>query len=142
MALVIPVLCLGGIYAGIYTPTEAAATTTVYTILIGFFIYRTLTVKKFKNHLLAAASTTSSIVILIFIFSALSKVFIIAQVSEAMLELMLAISANPVIQLLLLNLILFIMGMIMDDSSAIMISAVVLLPVAKSWVSILTILPP
>lgn len=131
-ALVIPVLCLGGIYAGLYTPTEAAATTTVYTILIGFFIYRTLTRKKFKNHLLAAASTTSSIVILIFIFSALSKVFIIAQVSEAMLELMLTISVNPIVQLCLLNVILFIMGMIMDDSSAIMISAIVLLPVAKS----------
>ncbi len=49
-----------------------------------------------------------------------------------MLELMLAISTSPIIQLCLLNLILFIMGMIMDDSSAIMISAVVLLPVAKS----------
>lgn len=130
-ALVIPILCLGGIYAGIYTPTEAAATTTVYTILIGFFIYKTLTVTKFKSHLLSAASTTSSIVILIFIFSALSKVFIIAQVSEAMLDLMLTISTNHIVLLCLLNLILFIMGMIMDDSSAIMVSAIVLLPVAK-----------
>ncbi|MCP3890113.1 MAG: TRAP transporter large permease [Desulfobulbaceae bacterium] len=128
----IPVICLGGIYAGIYTPTEAAATTTVYTILIGFLCYRTLTVRKFKNHLLSAASVTSSIVILIFIFSALSKVLIIAQVSEAMLELMLAISTNYIVQLCVLNLILFLMGMIMDDSSAIMVSAIVLLPVAKS----------
>ena len=129
--LVIPIICLGGIYAGIYTPTEAAATATVYTILIGFICYRTLTAAKLKGYLLSAASVTSSIVVLIFIFSALSKVLIVTQVSEEMLRVMMAISSDRTVQLIMLNVLMLLMGMIMDDSSAIVVSAIVLLPVAR-----------
>jgi len=130
--LAIPLICLGGIYAGIYTPTEAAATATVYTIIIGFVAYRTLTVVKLKSHLLKAASVTSSIVVLIFIFTALSKVLIVTRVSEEMLQVMLDISGgNRWVQLGMLNLLMLFMGMVMDDSSAMVVSAIVLLPVAK-----------
>ena len=129
--LIIPVICLGGIYAGIYTPTEAAATGTIYTIIIGFICYKTLSIAKLKNSLLSAASVTSSVVILIFIFSAFSKVLIVTQFSELMLRLMLNISTNQFVQLIMLNVLMLLIGMIMDDSSAYIVSAVVLLPVAK-----------
>lgn len=129
--LIIPVICLGGIYAGIYTPTEAAATATFYTIVIGFICYKTLTAVKLRSYLLSAASVTSSVVVLIFVFSALSKVLIVTQVSEEMLKVMMAISSNHYIQLIMLNVLMLLMGMIMDDSSAIVVSAIVLLPVAK-----------
>lgn len=130
-SLVIPWICLGGIYVGLYTPTEAAATATVYTVIIGFIVYKTLTVHKLKSHLLHAASVTSSIVVVIFIFSAMSKVLIVTRVSEDLLRIMLDISSNHYAALIMLNVIMLIMGMIMDDSSAIMVSAIVLLPVAK-----------
>ena len=129
-ALLIPVVCLGGIYAGLYTPTEAAAVGAVYAIFLGLFIYRTLTLKHLGHGLLETGIVTSSIIIVIFFFTVISKVLILVEVSTAILNLMLAISTNLYVQIFLLNLLLFIMGMFIDDASCTMISAVILLPVA------------
>lgn len=132
LALLIPVVCLGGIYAGLYTPTEAAAVGAVYAIILGLFVYRTLTLKHLGHGLLETGIITSSIIIVIFFFTVISKVLILTQVSEAILNMLMAVSTNLYVHIFMLNLLLFIMGMFIDDASCTMISAVILLPVAKS----------
>jgi len=132
LGLLVPVVCLGGIYAGLYTPTEAAGVGALYALFLGLLVYRKINFKKLCANLLSTAEVTASIVVLIFVFSALSKVLIIARVSETLLQLFLAISDNLYVQLAMINLLMVIMGMIMDDSSAILVSAVVLLPVGTA----------
>jgi tripartite ATP-independent transporter DctM subunit len=132
LALLIPVICLGGIYAGFYTPTEAAGAGAIYAILVGWIFYRTLGPKLLGKSLLDTGIITSSIIIVIFFFTVISKVLILTQVSEAILNLLLAISSNLYVQIFMLNFLMFILGCLIDDASVTMISAVILLPVAKS----------
>ncbi len=131
-ALLLPVFCLGGIYAGIYTPVEAAAVGAFYATLISFVVYRTLNFRSFCRCLLNTAILAGSIVIMIFVFSTLTRILIVLQVTEAIVAVINQLSTNLYVQILLLNLLMLLMGTIMDDSSAILMSAIVLLPVAIS----------
>ena len=130
--LLLPLICLGGIYAGLYTPVEAAIMGVVYATLIGFFVYRGLNIKSYANCLLKTAIIAGSIVTLMFVFTTLTKVLIVMQVTQTLLAVLMAISENLYVQILLINLLMILMGMFMDDSSAIITSAIILLPVARA----------
>ncbi|WP_377890371.1 TRAP transporter large permease [Alkalihalobacillus sp. R86527] len=132
LALLMPVIILGGIYGGIFTPTEAAAVAVVYAFIIGVFVYRKITPKVLMKALSEAAITTS-IVMSIIAFAGLfglilSREGIPAQVTDFFVEL----SSNPIVFLLLINLLLIIVGMFMETSASIIILAPILTPVAIS----------
>ena len=130
-ALLLPIIILGGIYGGIFTPTEAAAVATIVALPIGFFVYRTLTIRKLGGTLVEAASIMGAITIVFFFIFMLSRVLIWERMTEAIAGFVLNISSNKIVILAMLNIVMLIMGMLMDDTSGTILAAVVLLPVAK-----------
>jgi len=130
--LFLPFLILVGIYGGIFTPTEAAAVAVVYSIIIGFFVYKDLNSKILWNSLTEAGKLTGSIVIVFFFFFVLSRILVLEHVPDLLVNLLLSISSNRYVLLFMLNIILLITGMIMDDCSALVLAAIIYLPAAQA----------
>lgn len=129
-ALVAPFIILGGIYGGFLTPTEAAAISVIYTIPVGILFYKGLDWKSFKSGLVTAGCTAGVIMIMLLSVMMLSRLYIMENAPQMILNLMMAVTENRMILIFMLNLFLIIIGMLMDDTSAILLTTPVLLPVA------------
>lgn len=130
LSLFLPIFVLGGIYSGFFTPTEAAAMAVFYALVVSLFVYKEITFKNLPSILMASARTSSMVMFIVasgILFSfVLTAERIPSQVSEALL----GSNLTPVMFLLIVNLLLLIVGMFMETSSALLILAPVLLPVA------------
>jgi C4-dicarboxylate transporter DctM subunit len=131
-ALINPVIILGGIYGGFFTPTEAAAIAAVYAFVCGFFIHRELPVKKLIASIANACSTTGTTMVILGCATAFTKILTIEQIPQLITQSILGMSSNPVIILLLINIFLLIVGCFMDTTPAMMVLSPILLPVALS----------
>ncbi|RDE19021.1 TRAP transporter large permease [Motiliproteus coralliicola] len=129
-ALLMPVIMLGGIYGGIFTPTEAAAVALVYTLPVGFLIYKGLTFQSAATAIIKGAVSTGSIIAMIFFLFVMSRVMIMEQVPQQLSDFLIGLSDNPVVILLLINLILIGIGMLVDDVSGSILASIILMPVA------------
>ena len=129
-ALLLPVFILGSIYSGIATPTEAAAIAFVYTVVVGFVFYRGLTLRNFPKAIGRAAVTTGSIIAVLFFLFVMSRAMILEQVPKDVADALIALTENRIFVLLMINVILLLIGMIVDDVSGSVLAAIVLLPVA------------
>jgi C4-dicarboxylate transporter DctM subunit len=130
LSLLLPLFVLGGIYGGIFTPTEAAAMAVLYAVLLAVFVYRELTIKDLGSVLLGSARTSAMVMFIIangilFTF-VLTSERIPGQVADGLLGLEL----NKWAFLLVVNLMLLVVGCFMETSSAILIIAPILLPIA------------
>jgi len=128
-ALLLPVIVLGGIYGGVFTPTEAAGIASIYCIIIGFFVYKTLSPRMFIDSLVNSITTTGVIVLMVFFVMILSKLYVMENVPQRLVTLLFGLSENPYIILLLVNVFLLILGMLMDDFSGTLLAAALLFPV-------------
>lgn len=126
--LMLPFIVLGGIYGGMMTPTEAAAISVLYAIPVGFFIYKELNFKSLYDGLVEAAVTTGVIMIMLYAIMLLSRIFITEDVPGMLTSTLLSITDNTIILLLMINLFLIVIGMLMDDVSAVLLSTPILLP--------------
>lgn len=131
-ALMMPIIILGGIYGGVMTPTEAAGVAVIYAIPIGFFIYKGLTWKIFLETLKESSVTIGVVMVMIFMVLIVSRFLIFEDIPGLAEELIFSISENPIVVLLMINLTMILIGMIMDDFSGLILSATLLLPIAKS----------
>ncbi len=129
-ALVAPFIILGGIYGGFLTPTEAAAVSVIYTVPVGIFFYKGLDWETFKDGLITAGCTAGVIMIMLLSVMMLSRLYIMENAPQMILNLMMTVTENRMILILMLNFFLIIIGMLMDDTSAILLTTPVLLPVA------------
>ncbi|GKV63926.1 MULTISPECIES: TRAP transporter large permease [unclassified Sporosarcina] len=127
--LLIPVIILGGIYGGFFTPTEAAVVAVFYSLFIGFFIYRELTLKKLYDILVAAGIQTAVVMFIVSAASVYAYIITTEQIATQVSDVMLGISDNKIIILLLINIILLIAGMFIDAISAYYIFVPILLPI-------------
>ncbi len=128
--LIMPFIVLGGIYGGIMTPTEAAAVAVLYSIPVGFFIYRGLNRKNFISVIVQTATTTGVVMLMMYCIMMLSRIFIMEHLPAQILAFLSGISENPYAILMMMNVFMVIIGMIMDDVSAMLLCTPVLLPVA------------
>ena len=129
-ALLMPVIILGGILGGIFTPTEAAAVAVGYALFLGFVVYRNVSLKDFY-WLLFRNSVMMGVIILILSGAAvLAWLFAIEQLPQAVAELLTSITDNRYILLLLINLLMLIVGMFMDILSSLIILGPILAPMA------------
>ena len=130
LSLALPAFVLGGIYTGVFTPTEAAAMAVFYALIVSLFVYREIGVKDLWSILLSSARTSAMVMFVVasgILFSfVLASERIPTKVSEALLES----NLSPLMFLIMVNVLLLIVGMFMETSSAILILAPVLLPVA------------
>jgi len=134
--LIMPIIILGGIYGGVFTPTEAAAVAVFYSIPVGLVIYRGLNAKNFYRAVADAAIGAGTIMVLILVVFMYTQSLILLRVPVAIYDFMLGITTNKYLLLFLVNLFLFFIGMIMTDAAGIAVAAPLLLPlVTKIGVS-------
>lgn len=129
-SLLAPVIILGGIYSGIFTPTEAAVVAIVYSIIIGMFVYKELTLKDLYKSLLEAMLLNGMILFMLAIATAFARYVTLAQVPAKVVAFMLGVTDNKIVILLMINVFLLLVGCIVDNIPALTILAPILLPVA------------
>lgn len=127
-----PVIVLGGIYSGIFTPTEAASVAVVYSFIVSTLIYRELTFAKFKETLFSTAKTTGIILLIIMNAGIFSWVLTQQGIAAALTEFAIGLSVNKYIMLLIINVVFLIAGCVMDNTSALYILVPIILPIAKA----------
>jgi len=131
-ALLMPVIILGGIYGGIFTPTEAGCVSVVYGLVVGFFIYRELKLSDIPEILKSSALSASMILLIMACASAFGNILAREMIPNKVAEFIIGFSDSKVVFLLLVNILLLFVGCFMETNSAIMIIAPILLPVAKT----------
>lgn len=132
LALMIPIIVLGGIYGGIFTPTEAGAVAAVYTFIIATFVYRELHFSKIWPLVMRAGITTAAIMLVVAGANILGFIITFERVPQAVATFMLSLSQQPTIILFLLMLIFLLAGMFVTASAAVVILAPIVLPVVIS----------
>lgn len=130
LALLTPIIILGGIYGGIFTPTEAAAVAVVYSFIIGRFVYKELDNKKIYKSIYDAAVINAVTMFLIGFSTTFARYLTIEQIPQQLASLLVSVTENEIVLLLLINLFLLIVGALIDPIPAILILAPILLPVA------------
>lgn len=127
--LMTPVIILGGILGGVFTPTEAAAVAAVYALVISLFVLRTMKIAELPDVLGRAALTSAVVVLLVGAAMSFKTVISLSQTPQMMADWILTLTADPLILLLMINLFLFVVGMFLDAGPAIIILAPILGPV-------------
>ena len=132
LAIAMPIIVLGGIYGGIFTPTEAAVVAVVYSFIIGAFVYRKIKFKNLMKIFVDSAETTAIVMIIIgtaglFGFF-INRIGVPVMISDAFL----GITTSAIIFIILVNLLLLIVGMFMEAAAAILILVPILLPIATT----------
>lgn len=131
-ALVNPIIILGGIYAGIFTPTEAAAVAAVYALICGLFIHKEINIKSLFHPIAASCSTTGTTMVIIGTATAFTRILTIQRIPEMITESITSLTTNYVLILLLINILLLVVGCFMDTTPAMMVLSPILLPIAVS----------
>ena len=131
--LLMPVIILGGIYGGIFTPTEAAAVSAVYGLVIGVFVYRTIKLKQFIKILIDTASTTATVMFITAAATLFAYVLTRARIDVAISGLLTDVAGgNKIIFLLIVNVVLLLAGCFLDSTSALYIFTPLFVPVAQA----------
>ncbi|WP_232619074.1 TRAP transporter large permease [Acetomicrobium sp. S15 = DSM 107314] len=133
VALLVPIIIIGGILSGMFTPTEAAAIACFYAFLVGIFYYRALTAKNMIDSLIGAGIVSATILFIISTSQVFSMVLTLERIPEHIAQVMTTVVPNKYIFLLIVNILLFFMGMIMETGASVILLAPILLPVAISF---------
>ncbi len=131
-AILCPVIILGGIYSGIFTPTEAAAVSIVYGILVSCFIYKSIKIKDIPSMLLNAARTNAPVLFIVAMATVFGRVLSMYKIPTMIATAVLSVSSNKIVILLLINLLLLLAGMLMETLAAITILTPLLLPICTA----------
>jgi len=132
LAILMPVILLGGILSGVFTPTEAAGVAAFYALIVGFFIYRELTIPSFLKILYETSVLTGTILIILAMAHLFGWILAAETVPEIVAKAMTSITKNPILILLLINILLLFVGTIMETLAAIILLTPILLPLAHS----------
>ncbi|HIL54280.1 MAG TPA: TRAP transporter large permease [Verrucomicrobia bacterium] len=127
--LLTPVIILGGILGGIFTPTEASAVAVAYALIVSLFILKSMTIRDLPKLLTEAAMVSSVVLLLVGAAMAFKTVVSLSHAPEILAAWILSLSDNPLILLFLINLLLFVVGMFLDAGPAIIILAPILGPI-------------
>lgn len=131
--LFVIVIILGGILSGVFTATESASFAVVYSIVLTFFVYRTMTWENFLKAAAKAAKTTGVVLLLIGVSTMFQYLMGLYEVADLAGEAMSSLSTNPIVIFLMINLILFLLGTFMDMASTILICTPIFLPIAMKY---------
>ncbi|MFA5447388.1 MAG: TRAP transporter large permease [Sphaerochaeta sp.] len=128
-ALLMPVLILGGIYGGIFTPTEAAAVSVIYGFVVGLFVYKELKFSDLPPLLMAAGKTTAIVMMIIASASGFGWILTAERIPDVIAAAMMSLSSNKFVILTLINLLLLLVGCIMETTASIIILTPIFLPI-------------
>lgn len=125
----VPIIILGGIYGGVFTPTEAAGVSVIYSLLITMFVYRGINMKELYGIILDSARTSSQVMVVIASASVMAWVIATDGITRDIAQMVTSFSTDPLTIMLLINIIFLIGGMFLDGSSLIVIMAPLLVPI-------------
>ncbi|PSW08288.1 C4-dicarboxylate ABC transporter permease [Photobacterium rosenbergii] len=131
-ALIVPVIILGGIYGGIFTPTEAAGVAVVYALFVSLFIYRDLKISDLNGVFLKAGLTSATVLVMVVMASSFGRLLTLERVPMEVANFITTVSENPLLVLLLINIMLLIVGMFMETIASIIILTPILLPIVQT----------
>jgi len=129
-ALLAPVILLGGIFSGVFTPTEAAVIAAFYALVLGLFIYKEFKIKDLPRMILGTVETNGVVLALVMTAVLFGWNLAVAQVPQKLGKILVGISSNPLIILFAINIFLLIVGCFMEAIAAMMILVPILLPVS------------
>ncbi len=132
LAILMPFIILGGIYGGLFTPTEAAAVAVFYGLIIGVFVYRELSIKDVPKVLIDSAVTTAMIMLIIAAAKVFGWIMTAERIPDAMANAILSVSDSKFVILLMINILLLFVGCFMETNAAIIIFTPIFLPVATA----------
>ena len=132
-ALLTPVILLGGMFSGLVTPTEAAAVACLWALFLGFVVYRTLSIKDLPAILLNTAETTGIVAVLVMVAGALGWCMSISRIPQTLAPAIVAAIHEPIVFLLVSNVILLAVGCFMEALAAMLILIPILVPSAISF---------
>jgi len=127
--LLMPLIIMGGILSGVFTPTEAASIAVAYALFVGFFVLRTLTLKDLPRIFFRSTVATSTILIVMAMANAFSWILATQQIPQQVSQFIFSISKNPYVILLLINIFLLIVGCFLEGLAAIILIVPILMPV-------------
>ena len=127
-----PVIVLGGIYSGFFTPTEAAAVAVIYSFVVGKFIYKELTFEALRETLFSTAKTTGIILLIIMNAGIFSWILTQQGIATQLTEMAIGFTTNKYVMLLIINVVFLLAGCVMDNTSALYIIVPIILPIAKA----------
>ncbi|MAP94955.1 MAG: C4-dicarboxylate ABC transporter permease [Ponticaulis sp.] len=127
--LLTAIIIMGGILSGVFTATESSAIAVIYTVIIGAFVYRTMGLKKFAQAAVQSVKITAMVLMIIGSATAFGYALAILEAPTKLAELITEITRNPILVLLIVNVILLLLGTFMDMSPLIVITTPILLPV-------------
>lgn len=130
LALLMPIIILGGIYGGWFTPTEAAAVAVIYGLIISVFVYKTIDLKGLYETLLAAAKSSSVILFIMGNATIFGRLLTLEEIPQKITHMLLSISSSKIVFLILVNILLIIVGVFMETLSSVMILTPILVPAA------------
>lgn len=131
-ALLVPVIILGGIYGGIFTPTEAAAVGVIYGFIVGVFVHREMSFKDLYRVIAESALTSATVILIVGTATIFGRVLTIERIPVMIAEAMVSLTDNHILILLLINVLLLFVGMFMETLAAIIILTPILLPVVMA----------
>lgn len=132
LAILMPVIILGGIYGGAFTPTEASVVAVVYGLIVGLFIYKEIKWKDLPNIFISSAITSAVIMFIISCASIFGFLLTREQIPLKISNAMLGLTSDAIMILIIINIILLIVGTFLETSAAIVILAPILAPIAAS----------
>lgn len=132
-ALLVPIIILGGIYGGIFTPTEAGAVAGVYAVIISLFVEKTLNFKGLIKVAIESAVTSAALLFVCGAATAFGRVMTLLKVPQNLTAAILSVSESKLVVLILINIALLLIGCVMDSGAAIIILAPLLAPVAAQF---------
>ncbi|WP_399628531.1 TRAP transporter large permease [Sporosarcina sp. SG10008] len=129
-ALLMPVVILGGIYGSIFTPTEAAVVAVIYGFILSMFVYREMNIKDFFKVTISSSLTTGTIMIIVAAAAIFGRILTLEQIPNQIAQVVTSISDNPLVFLLIINLLFLLIGTFMETIAAIIIMTPILFPLA------------
>ncbi len=132
-AILMPIIILGGIYTGVFTPTESAAVAVVYGLIVSSFVYKELTIRRFFEIVLDSVKGTAKILLLIMGATVFGYVLAVNNIPTMFTEAVASFITNKITFLIFINLLLITLGMFMDSGPIILIVAPLLYPLAVQY---------
>ncbi|MDB6179286.1 TRAP transporter large permease [Paracoccus sp. Z330] len=130
-AFSLPLIIIGGIYGGVFTPTEAAAFAVLASVLIGALVYRDMSFRRMRDSTIAAAETTGSIVIILLFSFIIGRILVSERIPQDLAQIVSTLVTNPICIMLLVNVFLVFAGALIDDVSVTVVIAPLLLPLMQ-----------
>lgn len=132
-ALLMPVIVLGGIYGGQFTPTESAVVGVVYTLVVGIVFYKELTWKKFCKALVSAGVTSATIMILFGPATTFGRILTLQHVAENLTTFMQSLTNNGLVMILLVQIVFLLAGMFLDTISSVVLLSPLFAPLLMAY---------